>query len=55
MADEKKVDPKVVKRLRQWIIVKENDNIKTREHGDTDMVKIIKKRIEEEVNVTTIN
>ena len=55
MSEKKQIDPKVVERLRQWIIVKENQNIKTREHGDTDMVKAIKKRIEEEVNVTTIN
>ena len=55
MADEKKVDPIIVERLKHWIIMKENQNIKSHASGDSDMVKAIKKRIEEEVNVTALN
>lgn len=55
MAGEIKVDPKVVDRLKRWIILAENRNIKTRNKGDADMVKAIKKRIEEEANAAAIN
>lgn len=55
MAEEKTVDPNIVERLKHWIIMKENQNIKSHANGDSDMVKAIKKRIEEEVNVTAIN
>lgn len=55
MAEEKVVDEKIVDRLQRWIVLKENQNIKSREKGDADMIKQIKKRIEEEVDVITIN
>ena len=55
MVEEKVVDPNIVERLKHWIIMKENQNIKSHASGDSDMVKAIKKRIEEEVNVTIID
>ena len=55
MSEKIVVDPKIVERLKHWIIMKENQNIKSHANGDSDMVKAIKKRIEEEVNVTIIN
>ena len=55
MAGEVIIDAKKVERLKRWIILKENHNIKTREKNDSEMIKAIKKRIEEEVNATTIN
>ena len=55
MAEEIKTNDVAVERLKKWIILKENQNIKTREKGDAEMVKVIKKRIEEEANAVTIN
>ena len=55
MDEEKKVDKNIVDRLQKWIVMRENQNIQSREKGDADMIKLIKKRIEEEVDVTTIN
>lgn len=55
MSEEKKIDQTIVERLKHWIIMKENQNIKSHANGDSDMVKVIKKRIEEEVNATTID
>ena len=49
------VDEKVVKRLKRWIILKENENLKTRKLNDDKMVSEIKSRIEEEVNATAIH
>ncbi len=55
MATEFEINEAKVERLKRWIILKENSNIKTKEKGDSEMVKAIKKRIEEEVNAATIN
>lgn len=38
-----------IERLRKRIIIKENTNLKTRELNDQDMIKWIKRQIEEEV------
>ena len=55
MREDIKTDDKAVERLKRWIIMKENHNIKTREKSDYEMVKAIKKRIEEEANAAEIN
>lgn len=55
MAGEIKVSEKAVERLKRWIILMENQNIKTRNKSEPEMVKMIKKRIEEEANAATIN
>ena len=55
MEKEISVNTKVVERLKRWIILKENNNLKTREFNDDKMVNVIKKRIEEEVNATAIH
>ncbi len=55
MAEEIKVDKKAVERLKRWIIYMENQNIKKRTTSDPEMIKAIKKRIEEEANATKIN
>ncbi len=55
MAEDITVNDKVIERLKRWIILQENQNIKTRDKSDPDMVKAIKKRIEEEVNATAVN
>lgn len=55
MTEEIKTNDAAVERLKRWIILKENQNIKTRDKSDTEMVKAIKKRIEEEANAATIN
>ena len=49
MAENEQVDPKIVKRLKRKIIIKENTNLRTRELSDGAMVTWIKKSIEEEV------
>jgi hypothetical protein len=51
MNDNKEIviDDKVVERLKQSIIIKENVNLKTKEKNDQQMVAWIKKKIEEEV------
>lgn len=54
MNEEIKIDLNKVERLKHWIVIKENQNLKN-DKGDTEMIKTIKKRIEEEVNATTIN
>ena len=54
MAEEIKTNDAAVERLKKWIILKENQNIKTRDKSDAEMVKNIKKRIEEEANAVTI-
>ena len=55
MEKEISVDTKVVERLKRWIILKENKNLKTRQLNDDKMVSEIKKRIEEEVDAATIH
>ena len=55
MAEEIKVSDKAIERLKRWIILMENQNIKTRNKSDPEMVKTIKKRIEEEANAAAIN
>ena len=55
MSEEVKVNAKVVERLKRWIILMENQNNKTRSKTDLEMVKAIKKRIEEEANAAEIN
>ena len=54
MSEEVKVNAKVVERLKRWIILMENQNNKTRSKTDLEMVKAIKKRIEEEANAAEI-
>lgn len=49
VSDEIQVDSKVIERLKQAIIIKENMNLKTRTMNDSQMVSWIKKKIEEEV------
>jgi len=44
-----------VERLKRRIILLENQNIKTHEKNDPEMIKQIKKLIEEEVNAVAIN
>jgi len=46
---EIKVDEKAVERLKKWIIIQENINLKKRTFNDQQMVDKIKKGIEEEV------
>lgn len=50
MSDSKiEIDEKIVERLKMKIIICENNNLKTREKSDPEMVKWIKSKIEEEV------
>ena len=42
------VNDKAVERLKRKIILQENQNLKTRERSDQQMVSWIKKQIEEE-------
>lgn len=55
MREDIRTDDKVIERIKRWIIMKENHNIKTRDKSDAEMVKAIKKRIEEEVDAATRN
>lgn len=55
MAEDINVSEKAVERLKRWIILMENQNIKTRNKSDHEMIKAIKKRIEEEANAAEIN
>ena len=52
MSEEVKVNDKAVERLKKWIILMENQNNKTRSKTDPEMVKAIKKQIEEEAKVS---
>lgn len=45
---EVKVNEKAVERLKRKIILKENDNLRTKQNNDAQMVAWIKKQIEEE-------
>lgn len=49
MENEIEIDEKIIRRLERNIIIKENNNLKTREKSDTQMINWIKKQIEEEV------
>ena len=46
---EKKLDGIVIERIKRKVIIKENENLRTRAKNDTQMVNWIKKVIEEEV------
>lgn len=43
------INEKAIERLKRKIILQENQNLKTREKSDQQMVAWIKKQIEEEV------
>lgn len=43
-----KINEKAIERLKQKIIIRENQNLKTRSMNDQQMVAWIKKQIEEE-------
>ncbi len=43
------IDDKSIQRLERWILIQENANLKTKELTDSQMVKKIQKKIEEEV------
>lgn len=47
--DEHVVDEKAIERLKRKIIIAENTNLRTKNKTDAQMVKDIKKWIEEEV------
>jgi len=42
------IDLEKVNRLTKWLIIKEKNNIRTKELNEGQMIKIIKTRIEEE-------
>ncbi len=44
------IDNMKVERLKRKIIIKENENLKTKDKDDPNMVKWIQKLIEEEVS-----
>ena len=44
-----KIDVTKAKRILQKLIIKEMNNIKTKQYSDGEMVRIIKKMLEEEV------
>lgn len=47
--EEIKINERAVERLKRKIILQENQNLRTRSMNDQQMVKWIKKKIEEEV------
>lgn len=47
--NEIQVNERAIERLKRKIIIQENQNLKTREKSDSQMVAWIKKQIEEEV------
>lgn len=47
--NEIRVNERAIERLKRKIIIQENQNLKTREKSDSQMVAWIKKQIEEEV------
>ena len=55
MAEKVKVSDEAIERLKRWIILMENRNIKTRDKSEAAMAKAIKKRIEEEANAAAIH
>ncbi len=46
---EKSIDRAVIERIKKKVIIKENTNLKTHLLNDTQMIKWIKNKIEEEV------
>ena len=46
---EKSIDRDVIERIKKKVIIKENTNLKTHLLNDTQMIKWIKNKIEEEV------
>ena len=46
--NEYEINERSIERLKRKIIIKENENLKTREKSDPQMVAWIKKAIEEE-------
>lgn len=46
--EEFKISDKAIERLKRKIILQENQNLKTREKSDKQMIDWIKKQIEEE-------
>ncbi len=55
MAEEILISDSAIERLKTWIIMAENNNIRTRNKNDSQMVKTIMQRIEEEANAAAIN
>lgn len=53
--EPEKLDRKVIDRMKYRIIGLEGENLKTKAKSDTEMVKEIKKRIEEAVNAAQNN
>ncbi len=49
MMNEFEVDEKAIERLKKKIVIAENTNLRTKNKSDAQMVKDIKKWIEEEV------
>lgn len=47
--DANQLNRKVIERLKKKIVIDEGVNLKTKKRSDSDMVKDIKKNIEEEV------
>ena len=47
--EEIRIEEKAIKRLKRKIVIQENMNLKTRAKSDQEMIKWIKKQIEEEV------
>lgn len=47
--DQNEIDERVLNRLKNKIVIKENDNLKTKEKSPQEMIKWIKKQIEEEI------
>lgn len=43
------IDEKAIQRLERWILIQESVNLKTKELTDSQMIKKIQKKIEEEV------
>lgn len=43
------IDEQIIQRLKNKIVIAENNNLRTKNKNDVDMVKMIKKWIEEEV------
>ena len=54
-ATEAQVDPKVVTKLKNLILINETTNLSTKKKNDAQMVQWIKKQIEEEVKKCSSN
>ena len=42
------IDMDKVERLKKWLLEREAENLRSRERNDSEMIKLISKRIEEE-------